>query len=115
MADKLEKIKTLRQIELNRLDDLLAAAGAAKSNKSCEPVLKIRYQEIDYIKFEFNKQQGYIIIAVLMEASLPDKINIGRDFDNSFYKIKDINKKLSRDSRSNTESTSANNFQSNSV
>ncbi|KAG5872612.1 hypothetical protein JTB14_017128 [Gonioctena quinquepunctata] len=112
MADNFGKMRTLRQIQLNGLDDLLAAAEVAKSDKSCEPLFKIRYQKIDDIKFEFNKQSNSIgkctfINAVLIKDSLPDGINIKREFDSCFHQMKAINEQLSQNSRMNTEITFA--------
>lgn len=89
MADKIKKLKTLRQIEIIKLNDLFAASQEALNDLTTRSNFRARFSDIDEIKFEFNKQHGALLNSIINDdEEINTALEVLRTFDSQFYKIK---------------------------
>ncbi|KAJ8910134.1 hypothetical protein NQ315_003505 [Exocentrus adspersus] len=89
MAEKVKKVKILRDCEIGKLNDVLSSYDEAQTNAAAKSIFKARYQDINDIKSEFCKHNVILMNLVFQdEGELKDAVAISREFDAKFYKIK---------------------------
>ncbi|KAJ8915581.1 hypothetical protein NQ315_012466 [Exocentrus adspersus] len=89
MAEKVKKVKILRDCEIGKLNDVLSSYDEAQTNAAAKSIFKARYQDINDIKSEFCKHNVILMNLVFQdEGELKDAVAISREFDAKFYKTK---------------------------
>lgn len=91
-ADKLKRAKQCRTTEINRLNELLTVALAARQNVSEHSQFLQRYKFIDSIRDNFSKLHNTVCSLISADADdeylLEDKVRA--TFDENFFSIKTI-------------------------
>lgn len=95
MAEKLKRIKALRQVEILKINNLLKAAENASANADERDLFKAMYSSAEDIKCEFSKQHTALINIVFNEEDeFADALSVMSTFDKTFFQIKLIFEQL---------------------
>lgn len=91
MAEKIKKIKALRQVEIYKLENILQTAENARTEVNARDLFKVMHSSIEDIKSEFNKHHVALINIIFNEEDeFKDAVAVMADFDKTFFQIKTI-------------------------
>lgn len=89
IAEKIRKIKSFRQVEIQSINDIFDAGELARADPHERDIFKTMYPDIEEIKSEFMKQHNTLINIVFNEEDeFNEALSIKSKFDKTVYKIK---------------------------
>ncbi|KAJ8957790.1 hypothetical protein NQ317_005821 [Molorchus minor] len=91
VAEKIKKLKALRQSEIQKINDLLTVGQRARTDADVRPMFKTMCADVDEIKSEFSNQHTALISLVFnTEDEFKDALAIMSNFNKTFYEVKNI-------------------------
>ncbi|KAL3271868.1 hypothetical protein HHI36_022338 [Cryptolaemus montrouzieri] len=95
---KLKQAKAFRDISKTKLQGLKNSGIQAEQDSSKRPYVKVRYNNVDKIYEEFNKQHCSIVSLLLISenAALERQEIMRLEFDNGYYDEELIYNELSK-------------------
>lgn len=109
MEDKIKKFRALRQNEVTKMHELYNIAQMAIDSLASRRSFKVRYEIIENIRKEFDKNHNSILpmLAVVDGSDLEAETQIRESFDNEYFEIKVIYSDLLENPESSTANTDA--------
>lgn len=92
MSDKIKKLKAVRQIEIVKLEELFKSAIDAEKDKANLPIFKARFEDIDAIRDEFDRQHTSLVTSLVNEDEtvISTETQVLKDFTKQYFHIKAI-------------------------